>query len=186
MKVGMHVGVGYVDRSRKRWRHPNPATEAYILVLPEGRLPTKWSRPSTNTEGKVGLAVNRDGRWKPEWWSSAEVLHPDWNTYLAKVAKFRKDAANQLAESEKRRLAEEAYEARLTERLTAVGIDLTSFYHGKGVSMFHAEALLSLLDEARGVAETMRHERGEDFPLPWEIDTTEEDEQLLTTEATTS
>jgi hypothetical protein len=36
--------------------------------------------------------------------------------------------------------------------------------------------LLALLDEARGAAETMRRERGEDFPFPWEIDTSDEDD----------
>lgn len=183
MKVGMRVAVGRVKRGRFAGR-PYKAAEAYILVLPTGQL-NGYSRSSTS--GKVGLAYRNThtGEWSPQWVSSVEILHGDWPAYSveweeAEKARDRYEL-ERVAGRDRERLREKAAGARLE----AVGIN--SFKYRQHIGLTDVEKLLALLDEARGTAETMRREceLGEDYPLPWEIDTTNEDEHLLTTEATT-
>ncbi len=189
MKIGMHVGVGYVER-RRRGR-PQPATEAYILVLPVGRprdVGLYRRSQAKSPAGKVGLAVlSRDGqRWEPQWRPSVEVLHQDWDAHVAEAIRCQEESDRRRAEIEKRRLAKKTREGALSERLKTVGLTLTHFYsyRGRAIDLDGAETLLALLDEARGVAETMRREWAKHYPtsqqiaLPWEIDVTDEDEPL--------
>lgn len=171
MKVGMHVAVGRDSRSRYEGA-PHKHTEAYILVLPTGTVQHYYR--SSSTGGKVGLAYRNThtGAWEPRWVPSAKISHADWDAYCveweaAEKARDRRELEERTREDQHRARQESA-----VTRLEALGV--TGLKYRNTLDLYEVEALLSLLDEARGTAETMRRERGEDFPFAWEIDTSDE------------